>query len=162
MNFKRASKGGLIIQLEAAERDILSETLNLYPLVPATHPRLSKTAADQSEENQRLLEESLAEQRAENRRQLDAMMQSSKRWRKISAGLQLRLSAAEVEWLLQVLNDVRVGSWLLLGEPDEDNPPELSPEKFRYTMTMELCGLLQSALLATLGESQSPEWRTES
>lgn len=41
MNFKRAPKGGLVIQLDAAERDILQETLKLYPLVPATHHRLS-------------------------------------------------------------------------------------------------------------------------
>lgn len=161
MNFKRAPKGGLVIQLDASERDILQEALKLYPLVPATHHRLSQTTEAGADENQRLLEESLAEQRAENRRQLDAVILAPERWRKVGNGFHLRLSAPDVEWLLQVFNDIRVGSWLQLGQPDEDKPPELSAENFRYVMAMEICGLLESALLAALGEAESPDWRPE-
>lgn len=161
MNFKRAAQGGLTIQLDTEEQEILLETLKLYPLVPATHQRLSQATEAQSPENQRLLEESLAEQRAENKRQLEALIQTPERWKQVGKRWQLRLAAGEVEWLLQVFNDIRVGSWLRLGEPDEDKPPELSPENFRYAMAMEVCGLFQTMLLAALGESQSPEWQAE-
>ena len=122
MNFKRAAQGGLTIQLDTEEQEILLETLKLYPLVPATHQRLSQATEAQSPENQRLLEESLAEQRAENKRQLEALIQTPERWKQVGKRWQLRLAAGEVEWLLQVFNDIRVGSWLRLGEPDEDKP----------------------------------------
>ena len=39
----------------------------------------------------------------------------------MASGLQLTLSGPEIEWLLQVLNDVRVGSWIALGSPDPES-----------------------------------------
>ena len=77
---------------------------------------------------------------------------------KSGSRFRLLLQPTEVEWLLQVLNDVRVGSWLALGEPDEDKPPDLTPENFRYAVAMEVCGAFQSALLAALGNAESPDW----
>ena len=38
-------------------------------------------------------------------------------WRK--TGCRLSLSQADLEWLLQILNDIRVGSWVILGSPEE-------------------------------------------
>ena len=66
--------------------------------------------------------------------------------------------AAEVEWLLQVLNDVRVGSWLALGEPERGQEPAVTAQNARYLLALELCGLFQSVLLAALGVSELPEW----
>lgn len=158
MNLKRAGKGGVIFQLNAREKRILFDAIKLYPLVPATHHRLTKSAAAQSDENQQLLEESLAQQRTENRQQLEALLNDPGRWKKSGSSYRLQLQAPEIEWLLQVFNDVRVGSWLMLGEPDEDKPPELTPENFPYAVAMEVCGAFQSTLLAALGETESPDW----
>lgn len=158
MNFKRTGPGGVLIQINAREKRILFDAVQLYPLVPATHHRLTKAAAAQSAENQQLLEESLAQQRTENRRQLEALLNDPGRWKKSRSSFRLQLQATEIEWLLQVFNDVRVGSWLRLGEPDEDKPPELTPENFHYAVALEVCGAFQSALLAALGETESPEW----
>ena len=72
--------------------------------------------------------------------------------------MQLLLKGAELEWLLQVLNDVRVGSWLKLGQPDENQSPDVTPENFQFVLAMEVCGAFQSALLAALGETESPDW----
>ena len=158
MNLKRTGKTGFVFQLSAKEKQLLLETVKLYPLVPATHHRLSKTAAAQSEENQHLLEEALADQRAAHRRQLEALLAEPARFKQSGANFRLQLQASELEWLLQVFNDVRVGSWLALGEPDETKPPEITPENFRYAVALEVCGAFQSTLLAALGESESPEW----
>ncbi|MBC8125636.1 MAG: hypothetical protein H8M99_00605 [Gloeobacteraceae cyanobacterium ES-bin-144] len=158
MNLKRTGKTGFVFQLSTREKQILFETIKLYPLVPATHHRLSKTAGDQSEENQWLLDESLAEQRTANRRQLEALLKDPARFKKSGSNFRLQLKAAEMEWLLQVFNDIRVGSWLALGEPDEDKPPAITPENFRYAVALEVCGAFQSVILAALGEAESPEW----
>jgi hypothetical protein len=132
--------------------------LQLYPLVPVGHQQLTRTVEQQSDENQRLLEESLAEHRTANRRQVEALLKTPERFEKRSRGLLLTLAAAEVECLLQVLNDVRVGSWLALGEPDESRPPEITPENFRFAVAMEVCGAFESVLLSAFGETESPDW----
>ncbi len=161
MNLKRTSKTSLVFAMNEAEREILLETLKLFPLVPATHGRLSKAAATQSEENQRLLEESLAQQRAENRKELDALLNDPVRFKKVGKHFRLRIKITELEWLLQIFNDIRVGCWLRLGEPDDDKPPVVTPENIRYGLAMEVCGMFQSALLAAFGEIESPDWLGE-
>jgi hypothetical protein len=153
----RANKSSFVFQLDSREKDLLLETLKLYPLVPASHHRLTKAAA-QSDENQRLLEESLAEQRTENRRHVEALLNTPGRWKPSGKKFLLKVQFAEMEWLLQALNDVRVGSWIALGEPDDTKPPQLTPENFRYLVTMEVCGAFESLLLAAFGETESPDW----
>jgi len=161
MNLKRTGKTSLVFEMNEPEKEILLETLQLYPLVPATHLRLSKASETQSEENQRLLEESLAQQCAENRKELDALLNDPVRFKKVGKIFRLRLKLTELEWLLQVFNDIRVGCWLMLGAPDDDKPPTVTPENIRYGLAMEVCGMFQSALLAAFGETESPDWLDE-
>jgi hypothetical protein len=127
------------------------EVLKLYPLVPPAHYRISdSTTKPGAESNQQLLNESLAEHRAENKKQLEVMLDSPNRFQEESNGWLLRLSPTELEWLLQVLNDIRVGSWLQLGSPDEKKGKRLrlSLHNARYLWAMELAGHFQAALLA--------------
>jgi hypothetical protein len=154
----RVNKNSFVFQFNAREQELLFEVLQLYPLVPATRARLTKDPAAQSAENQRLLEESLAEQRAENRRHVTALLNAPDRLQPSGKHVLLKLQPTEMEWLLQVLNDLRVGSWIALGEPDEDRPPEITPENFRHAVTMEVCGAFESLLLAAFGETESPDW----
>jgi hypothetical protein len=159
VKFLRASKAGQVYLLHDREKQLLLQTLKLYPLVPASHHRLSKgNDSQQAEENQCLLEEALEEQRQENRRQVLAMLDDPQRFRETQKGLELTLTPAQIEWLLQVLNDVRVGSWLALGEPEQGDEPEVTEENARYLLALELCGLFESILLAGLGMSESPDW----
>jgi predicted house-cleaning NTP pyrophosphatase (Maf/HAM1 superfamily) len=65
-----------------------------------------------------------------------------------------RLSPAEIEWLLQVLNDVRVGGWLALGEPEELEPPEINETNAPYLLAMEAAGYFQAQLLAALAHHE--------
>jgi hypothetical protein len=155
----RAGKNGHIFHLGQREKQLLLDTLKLYPLVPASRHRLSKDGqGPNTDEDQLLLEEALAEQRQENRRQVLAMLNEPQRFRETKSGFELTRAPAQVEWLLQVLNDVRVGSWLALGEPEPGEEPELTKQNANYFLAMELCGLFESVLLAALGVSESPRW----
>lgn len=160
MTFKRNARGALVFEMGQREKKLLLQTIALYPLVPAAHHQLSKTAeGNAANENQRLLEQSLVQQRRQNRRQVEAMLEEPQRFREVNRRSQLTLSAPEVEWLLQVLNDIRVGSWLALGEPDEGKEPSVTEDNAHYVISLEICGLFESAFLAALGTEQSPEWR---
>ena len=159
MKFLRTGKKGHVFHLVQQEKKLLLETIKLYPLVPGTHHRLSKDGkGPKADENQQLLEEALAEQRLENRRQVLAMLSEPQRFRELKSGFQLTLTPAQVEWLLQVLNDVRVGSWLALGEPESGEEPTVTAQNARYLLALELCGLFESVLLDALGVSESPQW----
>lgn len=162
MKLLRCDKSGLIFQLGRREKQLLLETLELYPLVPAAHHRLSKDGqGPDADENQRMLEAALAEQRQENRRQVLTMLNEPERFRTLKSGFELTLTPPQAEWLLQVLNDVRVGSWLALGEPESGEEPEVTKGNVRFLLALELCGLFQSVLLAALGVSESPKWAGE-
>jgi hypothetical protein len=138
------------------EKGLLFEVLKLYPLVPIAHHRVSQTsAAPRAAESQKLLESALAERTEENKRQLLAMLNQEGRLQETDGAHRLTLGAPQVEWLLQVLNDIRVGSWLILGEPDEKKgkPIALNDENARYYAAMEFCGLFQMTLLDAFQQS---------
>ena len=67
MKLIRASKDTFTFKLGKREKQSLVSILKLYPRIPAAHQRLSRTCQMPDEEaNQHLLDEALAEQRAEN------------------------------------------------------------------------------------------------
>jgi hypothetical protein len=140
-----------LFHISKREKGLLFEVLKLYPLIPIAHHRLSQApVAPRVVESQKLLESALAERTAENKRLLLAMLKQATRPQEADGAHRLKLSASQMEWLLQVLNDIRVGSWLILGEPDEKKgkPIELNDENARYYAAMEFCGLFQMTLLA--------------
>jgi hypothetical protein len=141
-----------VLQLSQREKQLLFEILKLYPRVPPGHSHLSKTAQGQeATANQQLLEEALAERRTENRRQLQAVLGNPRRCKEHKTGWRLSLSAGEVEWLLQVLNDIRVGSWVILGSPGQIHELALlNEETAPHFWAMEISGLFQQQLLEAL------------
>jgi hypothetical protein len=155
----RSDKRGFVFHIGEREKHLLMETLQLYPLVPASHHRLARNGdSPEDNERQRLLDEALAEHRRENRRQLQAMLNEPRRFVETESGVHLTLTAAQIEWLLQVLNDIRVGSWLALGEPEQGVEPEPTKHNAHGFLALEVSGLFESALLAALGVHQSPRW----
>jgi Domain of unknown function (DUF2017) len=119
MKLIRADENRFAFHVGQQEKALLLETLRLYPLIPAAYPRFSKTAKGEPGETRRLLEEALAAQREENRTAIFAMLNEPARFRRTEHGFQFTLTAAELERLLQVFNDIRVGSWIALGSPEE-------------------------------------------
>lgn len=160
MKLLRADKDRFTFGIGKREKDLLFQILQLYPLIPPAHHCLSQSDQGQAhEENQRLLEEALAEHRRENRRQVLAMLNEPARFRETDSGIRFTLTASQVEWLLQVFNDVRVGSWLALGEPEDLEIPEVNQANVSYLLAMESAGYFESALLDALGVQNPPRPR---
>jgi hypothetical protein len=62
-------------------------------------------------------------------------------------------TVTELDWLLQVLNDIRVGSWLRLGSPADPHRLELTKNNWDDFVALEFCGFMQSVLLRSLNEN---------
>jgi len=141
-----------VLQLGKRENHLLLELLKLYPRIPPAHHRLSKTAKTPDQEsNQRLLDEALADQRAQNKRNLETLLKDPKRMQATNTGCRLLLSAADLEWVLQILNDIRVGSWIMLGSPEAKIGIELlNDETAPHFWAMEMSGFFQMYLLEAL------------
>ena len=152
MKLIRADENRFAFHIGQPEKPLLLETLKLYPLIPAAYPRFSKTAKGEPGETQRLLEEALGAQRAENRKAILAMINQPARFKQTKDGFQFTLTAAELERLLQVFNDIRVGSWIALGSPEEGGEPAVTEENAGYVLALEVCGHVETVLLAATGE----------
>jgi len=152
----RVTKGNFLFQFGKREKHLLFQVLRLYPRIPPASFRLSKTSKlPDAEANQRLLEESLTEQRAENRKILQAFLTDSRRFVDTESGSRLSLSPSELEWLLQILNDVRVGSWLILGSPEQGREFKLLNEKTAPDFwAMEMSGQFQMRFLEAVDKRE--------
>jgi hypothetical protein len=147
----RTTKSRVLFHLGHWEAHLLLEVLNLYPCLPPVHQKLSKAGRlPESDANQQLLDEALAEHRTENRKQLQALLADRRRFAPTETGGRLSLPPAEVEWLLQVLNDIRVGSWVRLGSPDA-KPVRLNEKTVPHYRAMEMAGYFEAQLLEALG-----------
>jgi hypothetical protein len=137
-------------QMDRREKHLLFQVLRLYPLVPVAHHRLSRSV--ERPEDQVLLEAALAAQRREHQKLVLAMLQSKSRFRENQQGYRFSLQPAQMEWLLQVLNDVRVGSWLALGSPDglAKAFADLDEKTAPHFYAMEVAGFFQMVLLAAV------------
>jgi hypothetical protein len=138
-------------QIGKGEKRLLLEILDLYPLVPAFVSPLSRSANPADiQADQRLLEESLAAHKQENKKQLGVIINELNRSPESADGYRFSLSSDQMEGLLQVLNDICVGSWQKLGSPDvvENKASELNEENARNTWAIEVAGRFQMALLS--------------
>jgi hypothetical protein len=150
MKLVKATNSRLVFELGQREKRSLPQILKLYPCVPPAHHVLSKSGRlPDGVANQQLLDEALAEQRAENKKRVQALLADPRRFEPAESSARLSLSPVELEWLLQVLNDVRVGSWVILGSP-ENKPSELNPTTAPHFLAMEMAGYFQMQLLEAL------------
>jgi hypothetical protein len=140
----------LTFQLNAREEALLLATLRLYPVLDNSHHRLSKDPKQARPAEQRLLEESMAQQKVAHRKKLDELFHAPNRYFKGTVGdRRLVLTSAQLEWLLQVLNDIKVGSWVQLGCPELEKaaPLKLTPLNAKSFQAMHLSAEFQVVLL---------------
>ncbi len=150
MKLMRSSRDKLVFHLGKREKRLFLETLDLYPRIPPAHYSLSQGGqVPDQETSQRLLEEALAEQRSENKKQLQAFLADPQRFQETDTGAVLSLSWPDTEWLLQIFNDIRVGSWIALGSP-ERKISVLNEKTVRDYCAMELAGDFESHLLLAM------------
>jgi hypothetical protein len=150
MKLIRRSEAKLLFHLGQRDGTLLLQILQRYPRIPPAHQPLSKAGVlPNQQESQKLLDEALAEQRAESKKHLQELLADSRRFQKQDSGFRLSLSPVEAEWLLQVLNDIRVGSWIILGAPEE-RLEGLNAANAADFWTMEMAGAFESELLEAL------------
>jgi hypothetical protein len=140
----------LIFQINPREEALLLAILRLYPVLASNHYQISKDPKAARSAEQRLLEESMGQLRAEHRRKLDEMFRAPQRFFKDAPGeRRLVLTGVQLEWLLQVLNDIKVGSWVQLGCPEleQADPVKLTAVNARSLQAMHLSAQFQSVLL---------------
>jgi hypothetical protein len=132
------------------EREMFFSLLQRYPVLLAAHySHRHPPKTEESKKNQDVIQEALAEQQKENRRQLEQLLAQPGRFVENDLGFTFRLTDSEIEWLLQVLNDIKVGSWVQLGEPGPHKPDStpLTEQTMSLYWSMEIAGLFQHTLL---------------
>jgi hypothetical protein len=145
----RVENDRYFFRLGYGEKDLLEFLLRLYPMIPSAYQPLSKTSA-KMDENQRLLDEALAEQRKENKQHVEELLNDAGRFKETHAAIEMNLTASEIEWLLQVLNDVYVGHWILLGSPEDQSRIKPTAQNAAYELTMDFASDFQMDLLKAI------------
>jgi hypothetical protein len=142
------------------EREMLFSLLQRYPVMLGAHFKArNPPKTDEAKKNQDLLEEALAEQQKENRKQLEQMLAENGRFVENDLGYTFHLTYSEIEWLLQVLNDIKVGSWIQLGEPDlsSGTAPPLNEQTLLLAWAIDLAERFQRALLEATRAAEPAE-----
>lgn len=153
MKLLKAEGGRYSFRLGRREKGFLIEVLRHFPLIPRSHHRASRQDAEgRHREVQELLEETMATQKESQRQRVRRWIDNAQQFVADGAAYRVALTREDLEWLLQVLNDVRVGSWLIVGSPDpeEGRAPKLTRDNARYLFLMELAGHFECAILEAL------------
>jgi hypothetical protein len=140
MKLVKQNGKGLQYLLNADEAKALCFLVGEFPFTRLTPAKISKSDSD-AEEREKLLNESLAKHRKELKQKARTLVSGEKF--KAAEGKQIyRISLQARETMLQILNDIRVESWRMLGEPEDldSKAKNLPKEQFRYYVLMCLAG----------------------
>ena len=149
MKLLRELRDGWEYELNPQEAACLRMLVGEFPFTPALPARITRTESGRkAAKREQLLNKSLAEHRGELKRQATKLIASG-RLKAGQAGWRLSLNLEEREILLQLLNDIRVGSWRALGEPDtlETELPPASGKAQRFYSLVQLAGFFEVKLL---------------
>lgn len=155
MNLARSSGENFVLELNRREKQMLASVLSLYPLLNPDYHQVAKGSGDKKiEESRKLILEAMADRLRENKKFVAEFL-SVKNWKQQADGkFVTELDGEEMDWLLQVLNDVRVGSWVKLGKPSSQHVDFITSaqnqEELVHATAMELCGIFESVLLDAL------------
>jgi leucyl/phenylalanyl-tRNA--protein transferase len=119
VKFVYSADGRFLFRLDEREKNLFLDLLQRYPVIDKPYQPLSKSLAP-DEADQELLEDALRSHQREVKQALLAAFGGPESLQKTRAGYRLSLAREQLESLLQVLNDIRVGTWRLMGCPDED------------------------------------------
>lgn len=149
MKFLRATEESRVYGLRSSDLQMLLIVLSSFPLV--TRQQSLSRFGDSVEltEAQKLLEEALRDRQETMRRELETWLKAPDRFRQVEGQLEWRVENERREWLLQILNDVRVGAWLELDSPEdlERIHEQAGGESIRFLALMDMAGMFQTALL---------------
>jgi len=145
--------------LNERERDFLMAVLRAYPAVPQDHQALSRESSSQLDpEDEQLLHEALLEQRTRHKAKVGRWLKSRARFKQVEDRWHFSLAKTDFDWMLQVLNDVRVGNWIQLGSPDDvHNPIEMLQKDPAAFFHMEAAGMFQMEFLRAVEGTSGTE-----
>ena len=151
MRLVEAKDGLFVFHIAKRERVLLTHVLKMFPVSNGPIGPLSKSGDEAKlAEHELALAEALAEQRVEHQRLMDAFLGEQGRFAEVKGGFQVRLTTVQLDWLLRVLNEVRVGLWVKLGRPQE-LAPLVESGAMDAVVAMEICAFFQSRLLEAVG-----------
>lgn len=154
MKLVQKNDEGAVFWLHPDDRAALLMVLDQYPVLKEDYQSLTQSQDSKLAEAAReLLRQSLAEQKAENQRFKQTFMLEGRHLQKVQRGWHMTLKSHEIERLLQVLNDVRVGLWYALDCPDIAVPESWNlekPEQLEKLWLMEAAGSLEWRILELL------------
>ena len=157
MRLVERNEQSLTFDLPQRERELLVFLLRRYPVLDPGYHKISQAPEAASlESEQQFLTESMSADQTANRQRVDQFIKGrltpDHSEADSTAVLRLIVSLAEADWLLRTINDVRVGCWVRLGQPDTSDlrSPEVATRHVTDFAAMELGGLVQSILLEAL------------
>jgi len=143
-----------IFELGFDEKELLLEVLKLYPVLDPAYQKLSDSLNEEEVSISRnILKEDLSEHQAKNKQMINDMFGEGSPFRQDMLNCRLELGSEQLERLLQVLNDIRVGSWRKLDSPDYGELEKLRLEK-RDVVTivvMDICEYFEYYFLDAIG-----------
>ena len=131
MKFISFSRKRFTFGLGPEEQEAFVTLLRFYPVAVGGRGAISKALNTETiAEAQKMLDEAVAEQIAESKKLVEAFVADPKRFKlQEDETYRMFLKEDEVEWLLQVLNNIRVGSWMELGSPEPGGELTLPPKE---------------------------------
>jgi hypothetical protein len=151
VKLRKAANNQLEFELDEGEKDVLLRVLRLYPMIRSGYQPLSRTG-EHDQANQRLLDEALQESRQRNQSHLETFLADPAHFKPVRDQWHLVVSSTELDWLLEVLNDVRIGSWISLGSPQVPLSA-FDGQNARHFWAMEIAGLFQMRFLELIDNS---------
>lgn len=151
----------LVLGMGPQEKVVLERLLAFYPLGPEREPQLTKGGLEQGEGAQELLKESLREQQNDLSLWLRSHLEEGQALTRAGMGWKLSLGYTDADRLLRILNELRVGSWIRLGCPEElrEETAAQAPGEAPFFVIMTLAGQFEIFLIQALesgGGSEVP------
>ncbi|MDB6027911.1 MAG: hypothetical protein JWM68_4134 [Verrucomicrobiales bacterium] len=152
MKLLSSKKDTLVFEFTTKEKELFLAAISFYPLLNPDYHRLSKTVDEKNAAEQQLLRDAMEEQRRDHKKQLEEFIDSIDWEGENGKKFQISLSTERIDWLLRVLNDVRVGAWDIVGRPNHEQRDKinLQSKNSHYYGVMELSGFFQTAFLHAL------------
>jgi hypothetical protein len=133
-------------ELVSNEADVLVQLLRRFPLAELKPVKISKRDQDSKVvERETLLNESLAAHRKDLKRLAEGLASKLTRTGDVYS---LTLNPEEREMLMQIFNDIRIGAWQSLGEPENLEMPVSAEftEQVNWSL-MNLVGYFEAGLI---------------
>lgn len=164
MKFICVDENRLVFEFQPDERESLESLLKCYPLPSQWNVELVRDDhKGEFEEDRKFLEETLEAEKKAMASGLNRFLESPSVFFEDLPEEYLRIPLDQVDWFLQILNDLRVSAWQLLGCPDQDEKQELEDmlkkempaemmQRMQLFILLEMAGYYQSVVLDAVME----------